>query len=348
MVTERKRGACGVWRGTAALGLCLCSSFGLAAEPKGKACQPPPASTIVVNVKDKGAKGDGRTDDTAAIQAAIDAVAGTKGTVLVPDGVYMIQAVRWGLQLKSGMTFKLAPGATLKAIPNGAERYVLLRIAGASNVWVTGGTLEGERHQHKNKAGQWGMGIHISRGSSHITVTQVTSKNMWGDGFYIQGAEDVRLCQVFADNNRRQGLSIINVKNLLVTDSVFQNTHGTRPGAGIDVEPDHAEQAVSGVRIENSKFINNAGGGVRLNAKKGYVSGLVMTGNLFKDNTPFVIKNAAENATLICGNRQESTQTVTADGFSSFAEPIRIVSHQTECGETSFVKTRGAPRKPRR
>ena len=38
-------------------------------------CTPPPASTLIVNVKDKGALGDGRTDDTAAIQAAIDATA---------------------------------------------------------------------------------------------------------------------------------------------------------------------------------------------------------------------------------------------------------------------------------
>ena len=49
---------------------------------------PPPVSDVVMNVKDKGAVGDGRTDDSAAIQAAIDAVAGTRGTVLVPDGVY--------------------------------------------------------------------------------------------------------------------------------------------------------------------------------------------------------------------------------------------------------------------
>jgi len=49
-------------------------------------CATAPKSPLVVNVKDKGAKGDGHTDDTAAIQAAIDEVAGTGGTVLVPKG----------------------------------------------------------------------------------------------------------------------------------------------------------------------------------------------------------------------------------------------------------------------
>ncbi len=56
-------------------------------------CAEAPASSLVVNVKQKGAMGDGQTDDTAAIQAAIDEIAGTGGTVLVPKGTYMVDPV---------------------------------------------------------------------------------------------------------------------------------------------------------------------------------------------------------------------------------------------------------------
>lgn len=42
------------------------------------------------NVKAYGAKGNGTTDDTAAIQAAIDAIGNTGGTVFFPPGVYLI------------------------------------------------------------------------------------------------------------------------------------------------------------------------------------------------------------------------------------------------------------------
>ena len=61
------------------------------------------------------------TDDTASIQAAIDEVMGTKGTVLLPKGIYMIDAVKRRLKLGSDMTLELAEGAVLKAIPNDAE-----------------------------------------------------------------------------------------------------------------------------------------------------------------------------------------------------------------------------------
>ena len=50
-----------------------------------------------VNVKWFGAKGDGSTDDTAAIQAAIDALPGGGGTVSLPGGTYNISsAIRIG------------------------------------------------------------------------------------------------------------------------------------------------------------------------------------------------------------------------------------------------------------
>ena len=168
------------------------AGFAAAAEPAApQGCVVAPTSPLVVNVRDKGAKGDGRTDDTEAIQAAIDEVGGTGGTVLVPGGTYMVDAVKKKrrLALKSDMTLKLAKDAVLKAIPNDSRKYSVLSISDVSNVTVVGGTLEGDRTEHKGKAGEAGMGIRIDNGAKRVTISGVTSRKMWGDGFYVEGRQ---------------------------------------------------------------------------------------------------------------------------------------------------------------
>ncbi len=256
-------------------------------------CNATPTSSLVVNVKDKGAKGDGKTNDTDDIQKAIDEVAGTGGTVYVPDGIYMVRTTGKRAPLaQSKMTLKLSDGAVLKAIPNGTKTYSVLRIANASDVTVIGGTLQGDRAEHKSKEGEWGMGIRIGPEAKRVTIAGVTAKDMWGDGFYVDGAKDVAFCSVVATHNRRQGLSIVEANRLLVTNSVFRDTRGTRPSAGIDIEPDSAEQKVANVRIEHSKFINNAGGGIMIAGKRGTVADVEIVRNVFEEGRPILIENA--------------------------------------------------------
>lgn len=300
-----------------------------------------PRSPLVVNVREKGAKGDGRTDDTDAIQAAIDEVGGTGGMVLVPQGTYMVDAVKKKrrLTLRSDMTLKLAKDAVLKAIANDSRKYAVLSISNVSDVTVAGGTLEGDRTEHKGKAGEAGMGIRIDNDAKRVTISGVTARKMWGDGFYVEGAKDIKFCSVIADNNRRQGLSIVEANGVLVTDSVFRNTRGTRPSAGIDLEPDHAEQKIVNVRIQNSKFIDNAGPGIEIAGKRGAVAKVELARNMFRGNRPILVENApAVLASAICDNRQVSSQTARAEGPYAFADAIDVVVHQNDCEEGSDMR----------
>ncbi|MFO7477388.1 MAG: glycosyl hydrolase family 28-related protein [Methyloceanibacter sp.] len=334
------------WLGPAALAAMLAACPATASAEAPRSCPPPPPSALTVNVKDHGAKGDGRADDTAAIQAAIDRAAGSKGAVLVPAGTYMVDAAGGRrLKLRSDMTLKLADGATLKAFPADTAKYSLLTLKDVSNVWVTGGTLEGERDRHKGKGGQGGMGISILGGAKHITVIGVTAKKMWGDGFYVKDAEDVRFCSVTAEFNRRQGMSIIHADGVLVLNSVFKNTRGTRPGAGIDLEPDRTEQEIKNVRIEGSKFINNAGGGIMVSGRAARLTKLELTRNSFTNNRPFVLSSAPAVASGICKNRQANPQTDTSAGLNAYADPVDIVTFQDECGEPSFIVQRQGGKK---
>jgi polygalacturonase len=119
-----------------------------------------PSGGATYSVKDApfGAKGDAATDDTAAIQKAVDAAGGKGATVLIPDGTYMINAVkqygRYGIALKGNMILKLSPGAVLKAIPNASDTYSILMVGAVSDVLITGGTIEGDRSAHKATTGE--------------------------------------------------------------------------------------------------------------------------------------------------------------------------------------------------
>jgi parallel beta-helix repeat protein len=248
-------------------------------------CAPAPTSSLVVNVKNKGAKGNGSANDTAAIQAAINQVGGTGGTVLIPDGTYMIQAAPQGLFPRSNMTIKMTSGAILKAIPTSLDKYSILRIENVSNVNVIGGKLQGERKQHQGVSGESGIGASVYA-STNVTIQGVTATDMWGDGFYVgRAAKHITICSVVADNNRRQGISIVSGDGVIVKDSIFKNTNGTLPQSGVQIEPD-ANLVVRNVQILNSQALNNKGWGIKLTspAANSSINAVTLDGNTVTGN----------------------------------------------------------------
>jgi polygalacturonase len=221
--------------------------------------------TTLRNVKNYGAYGDGVHDDTAAIQAAINSLPTTGGTVVVPAGTYLIDTTK-KINLRSLMLFQMDPGAILKAKTASVARHYLLYINGKSDVEIAGGQLVGERDTHRyltSSTDEWGHGIQIL-GGKRVTVRDLRVSKCTGDGVCIGGASsDVVVANIVSTQNRRQGLSITNCTNIKIYDSEFSYTQGTSPECGIDIEPDEP-YTCSNIWIENCRLNNNAKYGINI------------------------------------------------------------------------------------
>lgn len=112
------------------LGLMTPPALLLATAQAGRAQPPAPASAHdlgarLYNVRDFGAKGDGTTLDTAAVQSAIDACTRDGGgVVLVPAGKFQVGSV----ELKSNVTLRIVAGGILLGSGNGAHYHAVAAI----------------------------------------------------------------------------------------------------------------------------------------------------------------------------------------------------------------------------
>lgn len=257
------------------------SAFALpaAATPWWNATPTVTIGSTALNAKNFGAMGNGTADDTAAIQAAINALPSTGGTVEVPAGTYMINALT-GISLHSHTRLLLDTGATLQAIPNGASRYWVVKAWNVNNVEIVGGNVIGERSKHLGTTGEWGYGINVS-GSSNVYVHDIHVSDSWGDGLLVGAigsgtsavlSTNVTLNRVTSSNNRRQGLTIAPATQVYVVNSSFNGSNGTAPQSGIDIEP-MTQGSTQHVRLENVTVANNAGSGIEI---RDYVSDVVL------------------------------------------------------------------------
>ncbi len=267
--------------------------------------------STTISVRTAGAKGDGQHDDTSAFQAAINSLPSTGGTITVPAGTYMIDALR-SINMRSHVRLSMSPGAKLVALPNSSQRSNIINVLKVTDVEITGGAIVGDRAKHIGSTGEWGMGINVLA-SNKVFVHDMTISDCWGDGLYIGssgsagnavGSTDVTVKNVVSNNNRRQGLSFGPVNRVYVVNSTFSNTNGTKPEAGIDIEPMSTRGLAQNIRIESSRVTGNAGSGIEVQPN---VTGLVIKWSTIKGNKGFgVYSNAASNITIAGNNITEN------------------------------------------
>ncbi len=115
---------------------------------------------------------------------------------------------------------------------------------------------------------EWRMTLSL-RGCTNVRIYGLTLRDSGGDGIFVAGGRQpyckhVYIRDVLCENHYRQGISVISAQGLTVENSVFRNTWGTPPSAGVDIEPDRPEERIQQVVFRNCRFEDNYGDGIEV------------------------------------------------------------------------------------
>ncbi|TYA71912.1 right-handed parallel beta-helix repeat-containing protein [Seonamhaeicola marinus] len=218
---------------------------------------------------------------TRNLQAAIDwAVNQGYGIICVPEGHYLIGIEQsdiyyGGIELGSNIALMLDQNAVIEMTPNNRWNYCAIRINNQSNVVVSGGTIIGDRDNHEYTARNDGSRAHdeghlicIEGESQNVTVENMILGKANGDGVLIVGSgvgqdqmlTDININRNNFSDNRRQGVSIVGGRHILIENNEFHHTNGTAPEFGIDIEG--AGRINDSIVIRTNYFHHNKGGDI--------------------------------------------------------------------------------------
>ncbi|WP_225774305.1 glycosyl hydrolase family 28-related protein [Pseudomonas sp. Marseille-Q5115] len=182
----------------------------------------------VYDVRDFGAKGDGVTDDTAAIQAAIDAASASEGSrVYLPTGTWLVSpgsAAEGGCLLLDSGVFLQGDGIgkTVIALSAGAQDVQgIVRVGDGGFVGATNLTIDGA-------AGTGQVDAWYSGGNDSVFLTGVEAANASGNGFNLGGLGNTfNLVSCIARGNGLDGVLADGQDNSFIEDTVALNNNGS-------------------------------------------------------------------------------------------------------------------------
>ncbi|WP_245619463.1 right-handed parallel beta-helix repeat-containing protein [Deinococcus marmoris] len=162
---------------------------------------PVPTGSNAVSVKDFGAKGDGVTDDTAALRRA----AATRGKDIVfPAGTYLTRGVIVfdGLQNQTVS----GSGATLQAVAGFVRDRdnAVLYVKNSRNVKMSGLAVQGNR-VNTSSAGSDIDGVRVA-GSQQVTLSRMTVGRAPTNGVTIVDSQGVQIEDSAISANGRHGI----------------------------------------------------------------------------------------------------------------------------------------------
>jgi len=198
---------------------------------------PAPGGHGYHNVASFGAKGDGITDDSEAVRAAMTAAAGG-GTVLLPTGTYLVSrdgTEPCALSVPPGVTIE-GPGVVKLA--DDSDTFVSVFEVETSGVTFRGLTIDGNAANQSVEVNEQRHGI-LASGATWLRVEDCTIQSCAGDGIQLNGAEDVTISRCRIDGNDRNAVTLYATGSGNATSRVrIVDNELSAEAQAIDSEPD--------------------------------------------------------------------------------------------------------------
>lgn len=253
----------------------------------------------VFDVKDYGALGNDSTDDTTAIQAALNACnSAGGGTVFFPKGTYITNP-NIGLIVYSNTIIRGGGSSTIKVKNATNLDGNLLRIENRTNVKVENLILDG------NKAGQTGStnyGLYLSD-STNCLVDNVTTFNFSGVGTQIYDCDDCVVINSTSYSNGFHGFEIEQCRGTVVTNNVsYNNTrHGFYLAPG-EIGGTGSKQCVISHNVSRNNSQYGISVGISVIGSTYLTQGCIIDSNQIYENSHYGVSLYQQDQQIIQNN----------------------------------------------
>lgn len=195
-----------------------------------------------INVLTFGAKGDGVTDDTACLQAALNAVPSTGGTVFIPAGTYLVSTA---LTPKAN-TMMIGAGAATVLKKNAAIAILLISNNSCS---IRDLVVEGVKASFTS-AGNWSIT------GSDCFISNCVSQNAGGQGMNFSNAVRFRLAHSLITGCNGHGILVQqNSTDGVITGCVVDATGATTSTTdAISLDNQGAGKQVKNITITGNRL----------------------------------------------------------------------------------------------
>lgn len=199
----------------------------------------------VFNIKDYGAAGDGKTDDAAAIQKAIDACHGAGGgRVLIPAGHTFLASP---FTLKSFVEFYVEAGAKVLANPDASvyTKSAFRANKGEGTVWIGGENLESVTVTGGGTLDGNGIAFMGKELDDSYELKPFNLVDPRPHLLTIVGGRNIRIKDMVLRNSAYWTVHLIGCNDVAISNLTLLNSLKVRNSDGIDL--DHSKN----VRIAN-------------------------------------------------------------------------------------------------